>query len=114
VDAPRRRATRGPRAHSWLESADWRTDTIISRDGDRVRLVLLNAMRPRGSRIETRAEDMPEKNFRYVRAEQVAAWQRAGWRAIGKLARAPDGTRDVIIMEWIGTSEPIEPGEPDA
>jgi hypothetical protein len=31
----------------WLDWADWSTDTIITRDGSRVRLVLLNARQPR-------------------------------------------------------------------
>jgi len=58
-----------------------------------------------------KTDEMPERFFRYVPTERVAAWQQAGWRVIGQLARAPDAARDVAIMEWIGSTEPIPPDD---
>jgi hypothetical protein len=62
---------------------------------------------------------MPERCFRYVRAERANAWKQAGWNVIsGPLSMQPPGglegdssAIDVVIMEWQQPGRPVEPNE---
>jgi len=60
---------------------------------------------------------MPERLFRYIRAERAHAWERAGWQVISgpvKLKPPPglEGRGDavpVVTVEWTRTGPPVEP-----
>ena len=61
---------------------------------------------------------MPERSFRYLRAERANAWKQAGWSVIwGPLLMQPpvglDGAAvsalDVVIVEWQQPGQPVEP-----
>jgi hypothetical protein len=63
---------------------------------------------------------MPERSFRYVRAERANAWKQAGWSVISvPLSMRPpaglegaDGSAiDVVIVEWQQPGQPVEPNE---
>ena len=63
---------------------------------------------------------MPERSFRYARAERANAWKQAGWSVIsGPLLMQPPagldgaavGAVDVVIVEWQQPGQPVEPKE---
>jgi hypothetical protein len=63
---------------------------------------------------------MPERSFRYVRAEHANAWKQAGWSVIsGPLSMQPPvglegaavSALNVVIMEWQQPGQPVEPNE---
>jgi hypothetical protein len=68
----------------WLDWADWSTDTIITRDGPRVRLVLLNARRPGTGAMTRLVEGIEAAGLMPVMVEpnqRLAEWcLKRGWR----------------------------------
>jgi hypothetical protein len=53
---------------------------------------------------------MPERSFRYVAPERLAAYVAVGWQVIGS-TRSPHDAQRVAIMEWPAADEPLEPSE---
>ena len=68
----------------WLDWQDWRTDTIITRECDRIRLVLLNARQPGTGALTRLVERIEASGLTPVLVEpddRLAAWcERRGWR----------------------------------